>query len=466
MENISDVIQQKIINFLGKYGLAEKKNKLLTAFSGGPDSLCLLNALYNINKNYNFKLAAAHLNHNWRGEESKLEAERAENYCKERGIEFYTETLPVELPRTEEEARNRRYEFLNKTAKTNGSTAILTGHTRTDQVETVLYRIIKGTGTAGLTGIPEMRAQKGLPAIYRPLLTGVCREDCIKYCEENALSPSFDPGNYDEKYLRNKVRHSLLPELKTYNNAVEDALVRLSVISRESEEITGEYIKEIKEKVIENHNSINTKEFLKLSDPLKKRILVDFLGQNHIKSTFERIEDLFDFIEKNTGSKSGKTFSIARDLWFFMSGKEMKIITRTKAKSSDMAVPVSFEKETFHPGLNISIKIEEWIEAEPKRFPEESADIVFADLNGIDPDLYLRNRRPGDIIQPFGMKQKTKLKKYLINRGIPKHIRDEIPLLVNKDEVLWVVGIGISELLRTKTIPTHRIRIKRRGRFA
>ncbi len=461
MERISEQISQKVIDFLQKYRLLQGKNKLLTAFSGGPDSLCLLDILYKLSKEYTFELAAGHLNHNWRAEESMQEAIQAKNYCEDRGIEFYTETLPPELPHTEEEARNRRYEFLNRTAKKSGATAILTGHTKTDQVETVLYRILKGTGLQGLTGIPAIRGQEGFPAIYRPLLEDVCRQQCIKYCEENNLSPGYDPSNYDEKYLRNRIRHSLLPELRTYNNAVDSALLRLSIISGESGEIIAEYTDKLKRKAVKGFDLIYTEEFLKFSKPVKKRILMDFLAKNSIEYTFERVEEVFKFIMEHAGSKSGKTFSIAKDAWLFVSSKEIKIIEHIRSKPSETVLPVLYTGKTVHQELNVSLIIEKWQAGIPKKFPEESKNIVYADLSGIKGELSLRTRRPGDIIRPFGMQEKTKLKKYLINRGIPEHTRDEIPLLVEDKEVLWAAGVGISEKLRVKKVPTHIIKLEK-----
>ncbi len=462
MEKKIKVIRQNVIDFLRKYNLLKEGNTLLAGFSGGADSLCLLDILYKIHEEYGFKLAAAHLNHNWRGDESAQEAAKAENYCNERNIEFHTEILPAGLPQTEDEARNRRYDFFNKTAVKISATAILTGHTRTDNAETVLYRIIKGTGIIGLKGIPETRHQKGLPSIYRPLLSGLSREDCLLYCSENALMPNFDPSNYNQKYLRNRIRHSLLPELSTYNTAIKDSLLRLSQIANESEEIIEEYLETIRKDVVLNHKTIDAKNFLKLSNSLKKRVLVDFLNKNDIEHTFERIENLFCFIKENSMSKSGKTFSVGKNLWFFVSSRELKIIDHIKTKKTDLVIPVMPGQESFHPDLDVGLKIEKWQDGVPEKFPLETADTVFADLSEGKGNLFLRTRRPGDIIQPFGMKKKTKLKKYLINKGIPKHMRDELPMLADEKEVLWVAGVGVSELLRVEKIPTHIIKIKRR----
>lgn len=433
MQKVSLKIKEVVSIFLKKYNLFNEYNRILVAFSGGSDSLCLLDVLYKLDLNP----IAAHLNHNWRGDESSNEQKSAQTYCKERNIEFYTETLPPGLPQTEEEARNQRYLFLNKTAEKTGATAILTGHTRTDNIETVLYRIIKGTGITGLKGIPEKREQQSHPAIYRPILR-VTREECIKYCEENALSPSIDSSNYNQKYSRNRIRISLLPELQTYNPEVGAALLRLSEIAADSDEIISEYI----EKTDVLDDVIHTQSLLKQSTALQKRILADFLTKNNVEHTFENINDLFGFIQENKKSKTGKTFSIGKDLWVFVSIKEVKLIT----KQAPSVMPV--------------LKIEDWLGDTPQTYPKETDNYIFVDLGGVQGPFYVRTRQPGDRIQPFGMKEKTKLKKYLINRGIPQYTRDNIPLMANDEEILWVLGVGISEKLRVKDVPTHIITLE------
>ncbi len=426
MKQTSLKINETLHSFLKEHGLINKK--LLVGFSGGSDSLCLLNVLYNLGLNP----IAAHLNHNWRPEEAKNEQEKCRKFCKEKGVEFHTKTLPPDLPQTEEEARNQRYKFFNEIAEETGAAAILTGHTKTDNVETILYRIIKGTGITGLRGIPEKRDN-----IYRPLLN-LTREECIEYCQENGLTYSIDSSNYNQKYARNRIRLSLLPELRTYNPEVDGALLRLSEITKDAESIINECIKQTN--ILNNY--IRTQDYLNLSDPLQKRILADYLAQNNIEHTFENINDLFCFIQENKNSKSGKTFSIGRELWVFVSSKEIKIIN----KKPPERIP--------------QLQITEWPGGLPEKFPEETSYTVYADLSRVKQPVYLRARQPGDIIQPFGMQEKTKLKKYLINRGVPEYKRDHLPLLVNDEEVLWVVGIGMSELLRVDKTPTHIITIE------
>jgi len=450
-------IKEKVLNFLKKYNLTDKNQILFVAFSGGIDSACLLDVLFKLSQEYGFKLVAGHLNHNWRGEESLKEELNAKQFCSERNIEFYSETLSEDLPRTEEEARNQRYKFFNKIADLTKATAIITGHTLSDQIETVLYRIIKGTGISGLKGIPEVRNQKNYPAIYRPLLE-ITREDTIEYCKDNNITPNIDSSNLQEKYLRNRVRLSLIPELRTYNSGIEKAISRLSLISKDTEELTEEYLRLITPEIYIEDNVISTQKFVNLSSALQKRILFDFFIKNNIDHNYEKIEENLNFIKESSGLNSGNTLSLTKNTWLFVSSSEIRIINQIIADKTSEIVEVNLEGEVSFPSLNLTFKTELW-QGREFLFPKETDKRAYVDLSRIKSPLYLRTRRDGDKIQPFGMKDKTKLKKYLINKGVPEFERDKLLLLMNEEEVLWVLGVGISELLRVNKIPTHEMRV-------
>ena len=456
-----DNIQEKILNILKKYRHEKADRILLVAFSGGIDSLCLMDNLFKLSDNFKFKIIAAHLNHNWRGAESKDEEERAEEYCLERGIEFYTEILPDTLPKTELEARNRRYEFLNRAAGIFNADIILTGHTLSDQAETLLYRIIKGTGIHGLKGIPEIRYQEEGVPILRPMLT-ITREETLRYCEENNLNPNVDTSNYKEEYLRNKIRLKLLPELKHYNENIENSLYNLSLIASDEENIVEDYISTIKKEIYIDNKRINTKSFLKLADPTKRRIVYDLLKIQGIEFDFKKISEILDFIQENSILKSGNTLSLSKNLWLFVSNNYTELINAIRAHEIKSFAVIDKEGEYSFPELNLTLKITKWDcqkMVKPEKFPEESSYKILADLSSIDFPLFLRTRRAGDVISPFGMNISTKLKKYLINKGIPEYERDKIHILATNSEILWVAGIGISESLRVKNLPTHIIEL-------
>jgi tRNA(Ile)-lysidine synthase len=451
------ILTEKIELFLQKYNLLDKSQKFFVGFSGGIDSACLLDILNDLSAKHGFLLVAGHLNHNWRGQESLNEELNAKSFCNERNIKFYSETLDENLPHTEEEARNQRYKFFNKVSLKTNCTAIITGHTLSDNVETVLYRIIKGTGIKGLKGIPEKREQKDLPSIYRPMLE-ITREETIEYCKENNIAPNMDSSNLEEKYLRNKIRLSLIPDLKNYNSDIENAILRLSFLAKDSEEIIEESLKTTKQSICAKKNTILTEKFIELPESMQRRVLYDFLPED-LSPNYQTIQNILGFIKETACSKSGTTFSIGKDLWVFASSSQIEIIDKITADKTFDIIPVNLENTTTFPALNFSFKVTKYYGEKPEKFPKESDLCAYVDLSRIKTPLFLRTRRDGDRIQPFGMQSKTKLKKYLINKGIPEFERDKLLLLTTTEEILWVAGVGISELIRVDKIPTHKLEI-------
>ncbi len=461
---MNNIFKEKILNFLKKYNFLKSSKKIIIAFSGGYDSLCLLDVLYK-EFNNDISFVAVHLNHNWRGEESKQEEINAREYCKKRNITFYSEILPKNIPQTELEAREQRYKFFNRAARKYDADAIFTGHTFTDNIETVLYRIIKGTGLKGLQGIPKIRYQEDGCAIYRPILD-FTREDTINYCINNNLKPNLDTSNLEQKYLRNKIRLSLLPELKNYNSNIDNALYHLSQIAVDSEGIIEEYLQEVKNSVFLSIKELNTQKFIKQSVGVKRRLLMKFLVNNNLDYSFEKVNELLDFVNDSFSLKSGNTLSLTKDKWLFVSCECMKIINYTKSCMVQSSIVVDINCKNYHPELGKTLEFLsrdketcQDLVLNEKGFPDEKSSAIYADLSSVKGRLYFRTRRPGDRIQPFGMKSKIKLKKYLINKGIPEHERDKIALLTTEGEILWAAGVGISEALRVKDNSGYIIKI-------
>ena len=188
----------------------------------------------------------------------------------------------------------------------------------------------------------------------------------------------------------------------------------------------------------------------------KKRIILDFISFHNLEYDFKKIDEILDFIKKSSMLKSGNTLSLTTDTWLFVSSQIIKLIHSIKAPVVKSSIEVSFDQETYHPELNKTLKITKWDgRRKPEKYPKDTANTAYVDLSGIKEALFFRTRREGDRIQPFGMQEKVKLKKYLINKGIPEFERDKLPVLAIDSEVLWVAGVGLSELLRTEEIPTH-----------
>lgn len=452
------LIRQKIELFLKQHNLLNSTQNILVGFSGGYDSLCLLEVLSKLSEEHGFKIVAAHLNHNWRGEESNIEEQNCKEYCKKHNIQFYSETLSSDLPQTELEARNQRYNFFNRCIDKFKISSIITGHTKTDNIETLIYRIIKGTGLQGLKGIPEVRMLDKTP-IYRPMLD-ISREETIGYCRDNGLKPNIDSSNQDIKYARNNIRNVLIPELERYNSDVGASLLRLSEIAKDSDEIIELCLSSIKKDLYKEEGIICTKSFIDNSNAVQKRLLMDFLTSNNIEFDYKKIQEALTFLKESSALKSGNTLSLTLNRWLFVSRDEIRIIKNIKSNVVKSSIEVDLKTETYIEGLNITFSAQNWDHQEKIRFPKENEMTALADLSGINEPLYIRTRQQGDVIQPFGMQNTIKLKKYLINKGVPEFKRDETPLLTTKDQILWVIGVGISEHIKVKDVPTHKLTIK------
>ncbi len=412
------MLKNNVEAFLKKHSIGEQT--VLVAFSGGFDSMCLLNVLLELNLNP----IAIHLNHNWRGEESKREEENCRIFCKSHGIEFYSETLSAGIPATETAAREARYDFFECCAKKFNSNVVFTAHNADDNAETLLYRISKGTGLEGLKGIAPVRG-----IFYRPLLT-IYRTEIEQYCKEYNITPNSDSSNENTKYKRNFIRKNILPELEKINPDTKIALNNLSENANNDSEIIKEYIASLKDK-------FNTQNFINFSPAVQKRIIYDFLCENGFEYDKKRIEKIVEFINENARTKNGKTFSITSGVLFFTSEKEIRLI----------------KKQSY------SIKIEECT-VKPDKFPPDSDGIAYVDLSTIT-RYTIRHREDGDIIHPLGATGSQKLKKYLNYKAIPKDKRDELLFLCHGKEVLWAPFCGISEKIKVKDKPTHILKLER-----
>lgn len=436
-------IHQKIELFLQKYDLNNPDLVFLAAFSGGYDSMCLLDSLKKISKN---KIIAIHLNHNWRGEESDKEEENCKLFCENNNIEFYSEKLDKNIPHTETAARDARYNFFEKCAEKFNSKIVFTAHNKNDNAETVIYRICKGTGISGLQGITKNRG-----IYYRPLLD-ITRDDIENYCKINNLTPNNDSSNSDKKYKRNFIRADIIPMLEKVNPNILETVTSLSAVAKEETEIVEEYLQQIFDKISDN-GKIKTKEFIQLSSAVQSRIIYNIFIKYNLDYDRTKILNIKDFIFKNAASKSGKTCSLTTDLWIFTNDKTIEIID----KKTKIMPEFKITKEGIYDIDGYIFELKKYTEP-VRKYPPENENFAYVNLENINIDFEIRTRQDGDTIQPFGLDGTQKLKKYLNSKKIPNHKKDNLLFLTQKKEVLWAIGIGISDKIKVKTTPTHVIK--------
>ncbi len=220
----------RVASTVARLGMLEKGDRVVVGVSGGPDSVALLCALQEMNAQLCCDLSVAHLDHNIRVSSSK-DRLFVRDLCRGKGIPFYArtlkETFPLKGARAEEALRRKRYAFFAEACRRTGSHKVALGHTRDDQAETVLMRIVRGTGLYGLSGILPVLPREGY-TVVRPLIE-VDRCDVLDFLESRGQAWRTDPTNRDTRYLRNKVRHDLLPYLeRSFNPSVRDALTALA----------------------------------------------------------------------------------------------------------------------------------------------------------------------------------------------------------------------------------------------
>lgn len=452
MTNITD----EVISFLKEFNLCDKT--LIVGFSGGYDSMTLLNVLSDIRQKdgfENMKIIAAHYNHNWRGEEALKEQEVCRLFASSRGIEFVLGKAPLSLKKTENDARIARYEFFEEVYEDYDGDAVLTAHNKDDNAETVLYRVIKGTGLYGLKGISRKRGY-----FYRPLLK-IPRSAILDYCTEHNLTPNNDSSNTNTKYNRNYLRLSVLPFLEKINPSVKDSLNTLAEVAASEDSIIEEYLSTIRGSVFKD-DTIIPSSYAQLSEPVKMRLLHEYVREFDLDYDFKRIRELYEFIESNIYKRNGNTISLTASQWLYADDKIIEAIphrnSNKKELLEDKEVLVMTEGDYEFGDKILSLK--EFVEKDVFVFPDATANFVYVDLSGVTLPLVIRTRREGDVINPFGMTGTMKLKKYLNSKGIPRHNRDNLTVLASGDEVLWVVGVGLSNKIGVTAQPTHVIEVR------
>ena len=228
---------EKIVeNTIKQFNMIEKRDRVLVAVSGGPDSMSILNYLLVNREKYGIVLLACHINHGIR-ENAKIDEEYVKNYCEKHDIKLFIKHADVislakeEKRGLEETGRKVRYEFFEEIAKKEEANKIVVAHNKNDNAETMIMNALRGSGLLGLKGIEEIRGKHIRPLINCP------REEIENYCEKENLNPRHDESNEDNNYTRNKIRNVVLPYIKEeFNPNIVDTLKRLSDIVKEDEE--------------------------------------------------------------------------------------------------------------------------------------------------------------------------------------------------------------------------------------
>ncbi|HJV47548.1 MAG TPA: tRNA lysidine(34) synthetase TilS [Bacillota bacterium] len=451
-------------DWIHKQQLFSSGDRILVGVSGGVDSLALLDSLHALSKEGGWEIFAAHLNHQFRGEESKGDAQFVRDFCAIRNIpcEIGERDVPGYIKdhhvNPQEASRLLRYSFYHEVSKQWNINKLALAHHANDQAETVLMRIIRGTGIDGLAGIPQTRVEKGL-TIVRPFLP-FYKSDLELYCKERGMTPRLDSSNLKTKYHRNLLRLKILPWLEEQlGPGIQDSLVHLADIAdgenRFMEQIIKEKTKEIIKSRKNNKIVIKGKLFSECHLALQRRmikLIFNYLLLKEENLGFIHINQLCEWIRNGrTGTK--RELPLGVTAW-----KEYEdVIFITESTYNDTG---SYSYSLEIPGRIYIEELGVWVTTQihPSDYiySHKTGYLGTFDADQIPGPLYLRTRRNGDRMTLLGMQGSKKVKDILIDAKVPRRLRSIMPILATSDHILWIPGVKRSNLA-TKTSSTKQI---------
>lgn len=430
-------------------------DSVLIGISGGADSTALLHLLHALKAELGLsELYAAHLNHLLRKEDAELDQKFVENQAKNLGILCLSESQDVAAYATknklslEDAGRRLRYEFYYHTAQKIGARKIALGHTADDSVETFLMRLLRGAGIKGLTGIPPVR---GL--IVRPLIK-TWRREIDQYIASLKLVPRIDHTNYESKYLRNRVRLKLIPQLKVYNLNIKEILLQTVLLLTEDyiylEAKTREALSDLTLKEKEDSIELDAQKLRELEPPIEGHLIrtaIEKVKGNLAELAFSHVHN----IAKNLDQSERWELHLPDHIYAV---GNRNILTITKEK------PVELERVSFYYSLSVPGEVyiaeaqtrlkAEILEAVPGNL-KESTQVAYLDFEEIDRKLTVRSRKDGDRFYPLGLKGAKKLQDFFVDQKVPAEERDLIPIVESAGNIVWLVGHRIDE--RVKVSP-------------
>ena len=413
------------------------------AVSGGADSTALLLALHDLESD----VVAAHVNHHLRGAESDADETFVRDLCAVLGVplrvgEGSLDPGRVRARGVEAAAREVRYARLLALRDEEGAAWVATAHQKNDQAETILMRLLTGSGLAGLRGIHPVRAD----GFIRPLLE-VTRADVDAYLAERNVTPRIDRSNDDPRFLRNRVRVFL-----RHVDAVEN-LARIAAQARAQWPAVERAIDEADRACVEAHDDRTVFRAWPDDEWLRGALL-----QRHIRRLDPQARD-FDAGRLASQVEAITRVSVTKNLELVRKATLLVLRKRLEA-APDFEVELT-DGTAFIPAAGVTMHALDAARASARRRNDEDDASGAGDVRapfrqlielpeGADLTFTVRNRRPGDRFQPLGMDRPKKLKDFFIDRKIDADVRDRLPLLVWNGEIVWIPGVEVSERFKVR----------------
>lgn len=504
-------MESSLRRFNDQHRLVCKGDRILVGVSGGPDSMALLHWLITMRDEWELTLVVIHVNHSLRGKAADADQAYVEAVCRQWNVPCHS--VVVDVPRyvkknnvsKQTAARECRYRSYAELAQEEGLTKLALAHHADDQLETMLMRLVRGSGRGALSGIPVQREWKGL-TIIRPLM-GVTKRDIMQYCQQNDIIPRLDLTNLEDHDTRNYLRLHVVPLLERLNPNVQQTAVEMGeLLEAEDRFLEAEAQRAFKRVVVRKAETcfeIDRSSFQRIPLPLQRRVILLILNcllkvqEKNISWNKVHIDQILKLSSTGAGSKQVSlphATYILREydkLILFRGQKSAGLNMLHSAQGAErlpLQLPTTGEVEyVTENGLYvIRVQLNEnghdrafiLSDAMRKQSPEQrneqhGVDEPFPvwrvrfDAEQLHFPLAVRCRQAGDHFQPLGMDGHKKLKNLFIDHKVPLRARNGWPLIIDQQGILWVPGIqrsGRGKLTAaTKSIVTIEVRYLREG---
>lgn len=431
---------EKVKATISKYGMLQPGEKVLIGVSGGCDSSALLHLMSFLATQWGLTLEAAHVNHNLRGAESLRDERFVRSMCREYGVKLHVMNANVRVYAEEhhlgeeEAGRELRYQYFEHCARRMGKgTKIATAHTLSDCVETFLFNMARGTGLAGLCGIPPVRGD-----IVRPLIE-TTRNQIEDFCSDQGIPYITDSTNLMDEYSRNRIRHSAVPALLEINPAFERAFLRMTDQLRQDRDFLDDLSDELLD-TAETPTGFNGGTLALAEPALKTRAAAKMLRRFGFPCEYERIT----WIADRFGKEDFK-LELAKDAYFIQKGG---LVCREDKRPAEAIAESPFSEGITEllPGKFAECHIlDAYYFKNSHEFHQYVLKNAF-DYDKIHGVAVIRSRKEGDQINLTGC---TKTVKKLFNETkVPIHLRKTVAVIADDDGILWIEGFGADRRAR------------------
>ena len=418
---------REILKVNKKYNLIEINDIIVVGFSGGPDSVFLMEMLKKLKNFINFKIYLVHINHLLRGEDADSDEKFSVEYAKKNNLEIFIKRIPVkeiakEVGKTlEEVGREERYKFFSEIYEKVRATKIATAHNKDDQIETFLFRLIRGTSLQGLEGIKIKNNN-----VIRPI-SEIYKKDILEYLNKNEIQYKIDKTNFENEFTRNSIRLDLIPFIEErYNIKFKDKIFSLIKEIRENNQNNSLNLSDYTDS--ENRIILEKTKFLSNFD--KKNLLSLFLNKKNIEVNRNKIDEISSLIKSNGTKKIDldKSYRIVKDYtYLYIEDKKENCVINNNV------IQVKIPSEQIFDNFKITVSTVENLDI-PKQKNQYLLDAIYNDI------IEVRYRKEGDRIF-LGEKHSKKIKEIFIDQKIPKDIRDRLPIFLYNDTIFWIYNV-------------------------